>query len=148
MALAVGGKYDQRAEERYPAANIQFIVRYWRFHFQAENYTKRELEFKNWQTAYNVQVGFLPWQRRMMLAADFGQYIATDFENPPATIIAGTDLARQIGELQYRVAAHVYLWRDVFFATLVWRDRRLEPRPGETGIDVIQDARLLFTYRW
>jgi hypothetical protein len=148
VALAVGGKFDQRAEERYPGMNAQFIARYWRFHVQAESYTKRELVFRNWQTAYNVQLGFLPWQRRIMLAADFGQYLATDFEDPPANIIPGTDLARQIAELQYRAAMHVYLWRDVFFATLVWRDRRLEPPPGETGIQVAQDVRLMATYRW
>jgi hypothetical protein len=146
LAWAVGAKFDQRAQERYPAWNSQLIFRWWRFHLQSEYYGKRELVFKNWQNAYNVQLAFLPWQKRMLLAADFGQYLATNFEDPPTFI--GADLRRQLGELQYRAAMHVYLWRDVFFLTAIWRDRRVEPPPGETGIQVTQDARLLFTYRW
>jgi len=146
VALAVGGKYDQRAQERYPASNVQFIVRWRRLQFSAENYTKRELNFKNWQTAYNVQLGVLAVSKRLMLAADFGQYLATKFEDPPAVL--GYDLKRQIQELQYRAAAHVYLWRDVLFLTAIWRDRRLEPSAGQSGIQVMQDMRLLLTYRW
>jgi hypothetical protein len=122
------------------------VFRWWRFHLQGEYYGKRELVFKNWQNAYNVQLAFLAWQKRILLAADFGQYVATDFEDPPDFL--GADLRRQLGELQYRAAAHVYLWRDVFFLTAIWRDRRVEPPPTETGIQITQDARLLFTYRW
>jgi hypothetical protein len=146
IALALGAKFDQRAQERYPAANAQFILRWSRIMFSAENYSKRELVFKNWQTAYNLQLGILAWSKRLMVAGDFGQYFATDFENPPEFL--GADLRRQLGEMQYRAAVHLYLWRDVFYATAIWRDRRVEPRPGETGIDVQQDVRLLFTYRW
>ncbi len=146
VALAVGGKYDQRSQERYPATNVQFIVRWRRLQFSAENYTKRELVFKNWQTAYNVQLGVLAVSKRLMFAADFGQYLATKFEDPPAVL--GYDLRRQIQELQYRAAAHVYLWRDVLYLTAIWRDRRLEPPAGQTGIQVQQDLRLLLTYRW
>ena len=150
VALAVGGKYDQRAQERYPATNVQFIVRWRRLQFSAENYAKRELVFKNWQTAYNVQLGVLAVSKRLMFAGDFGQYIATPFENPPA--IPGYDLKRQLRELQYRAAAHVYLWRDVLYMTLIWRDRRIEPTQAQKddgkGIQVMQDLRLLLTYRW
>lgn len=146
VALAVGAKYDQRSQEKYPAGNVQFIVRWRRLQFSAENYTKRELVFKNWQTAYNVQLGVLAISKRLMLAADFGQYLATDFEQPPQVL--GYDLRRQIQELQYRGAAHVYLWRDVLFMTAIWRDRRVEPAAGETGVQVMQDARILLTYRW
>ncbi len=146
VALAVGGKYDQRSQERYPAGNVQFIVRWRRIQFSAESYTKREINFKNWQTAYNVQLGVLAVSKRLMFAGDFGQYLATEFENPPAVL--GNDLSRQRRELQYRVAAHVYLWRDVLYLTAIWRDRRLEPQPGDVGIELLQDARILMTYRW
>jgi hypothetical protein len=148
VALAVGGKYDQRAQERYPASNVQFIVRWRRLQFSAENYFKRELVFKNYQTAYNLQLGVLAVKKRLFFAADFGQYLTTNFERPPA--VPGYDLKRQREEMQYRVAAHVYLWRDVLFMTAIWRDRRVGPAlgTGDTGIDTIQDARLLLTYRW
>jgi hypothetical protein len=146
LAFAVGAKFDQRPQERYPAANVQAIFKWKRIILLAENYTKREIEFKNWQTAYNVQLGVLAWNKRLMLAGDFGQYLATDFEDPPE--MPGTDLRRQLRELQYRAAAHVYLWRDVFFATVIWRDRRLEPTEPRVGIQVAQDIRLLLTYRF
>lgn len=150
LSLAVGAKYDQRAQERYPAANVQMALLWRRLLLTAENYTKRELEFQNWQTAYNVQLGVLAISKRLMLAADFGQYLATDFEQQPEFL--GFDLRRQLQELQYRGAAHVYLWRDIFYASLVWRDRRIEPTPAQEadgeGIQVQQDLRLLFTYRW
>lgn len=146
LAFAVGAKFDQRPQERYPAANVQAIFKWKRIILLAENYTKRELVFKNWQTAYNVQLGVLPWAKRLMVAADFGQYLATDFEDPPEML--GADLRRQLRELQYRVAAHVYLWRDVFFLTAIWRDRRVEPSGNRVGIQVVQDLRLLLTYRF
>jgi hypothetical protein len=93
-------------------------------------------------------VGVLPWKKRLMLAGDFGQYYTTEFEDPPDFL--GSDLRRQLRELQYRVAAHVYLWRNVFFATLIFRDRRVEPNEtqGQRGIQTLQDLRLLLTYRW
>ncbi|MEX1362117.1 MAG: hypothetical protein AB1Z98_03275 [Nannocystaceae bacterium] len=148
LAVAVGAKYDQRSQERYPAANVQAVFRWRRLIMLAEGYGKRELNFQNWQVAYNVQVGVLPISKRLLLAADAGQYFTTDFENPPAEL--GSDLRRQLREFQYRAAAHVYLWRNVFFATLVWRDRRIEPNElqGQQGIQMLQDLRLLLTYRW
>ncbi len=148
LAVAVGAKYDQRAQERYPAANVQAIFRWRRLVWMAETYAKRELNFKNWQVAYNTQVGVLPWKKRLMIAGDIGQYFTTEFEQPPEFL--GSDLRRQLREFQYRAAAHVYLWRNVFFATLIWRDRRVEPNEaqGQVGIQKLQDLRLLLTYRW
>jgi hypothetical protein len=148
LALAVGAKYDQRAQERYPAANIQAVFRWRRIIVLAETYAKRELNFKNWQVAVNGQVGVLAIKKRLMFAGDAGTYVGTDFEDPPAFL--GSDLRRQLREFQYRAAAHVYLWRNVFFATLIFRDRRVEPNEaqGQAGVQVLQDLRLLLTYRW
>lgn len=148
LTVAAGAKYDQRAQERYPAANVQAIFRWRRVVLLAETYAKRELNFKNWQVAYNVQAGVLAVKKRLFFAGDAGQYIATEFQDPPAFL--GSDLRRQLREFQYRAAAHVYLWRQVFFATLVFRDRRVEPNEaqGQIGIQTTQDLRLLLTYRW
>jgi hypothetical protein len=148
LVVGAGAKYDQRAQERYPAANIQAIFRWRRIIVLAEAYGKRELNFKNWQVAVNGQVGVLAIKKRLMLAGDAGTYVGTNFEDPPAFL--GSDLRRQLREFQYRAAAHVYLWRNVFFATLIFRDRRVEPNEaqGQAGVQVMQDLRLLLTYRW
>jgi hypothetical protein len=148
LSVAVGAKYDQRAQERYPAANIQAVFRWRRLIILAEAYGKRELNFKNYQVAVNGQVGVLAVKKRLMFAGDAGTYVGTNFEDPPAFL--GSDLRRQLREFQYRAAAHVYLWRNVFFATLIFRDRRVEPNEaqGQSGIQKTQDLRLLLTYRW
>lgn len=148
FVVGVGAKYDQRAQERYPAVNVQAIFRWRRIIALVESYGKRELNFKNWQVAVNGQLGVLAIKKRLMLAGDAGTYVGTDFEDPPATL--GSDLRRQLREFQYRFAAHTFLWRNVFFATLIFRDRRIEPNEaqGQAGIQKLQDLRLLFTYRW
>ncbi len=149
FSLAIGAKYDQRSQERYPAVNLQAVFRYKRVIAMAEVYTKRELNFKNWQVAYNVQVGVLAIKHRLLFSADFGQYQATAFEAPPSDL--GSDLRRQLQELQYRVAAHIYLWRNVFLAQVVWRDRWVERAPSAQipdGVDRRSDLRVLLLYRF
>lgn len=149
FTLTFGAKYDQRAQERYPAVNVQSTIRYKRLIVLGEFYGKRELNFKNWQMAYNVQVGVLAVKRRLLLSADFGQYLSTPFEDPPEEL--GSDLRRQLQELQYRVAAHVYIWRNVFLAQIVWRDRWVERPPSAQipdGTDRRTDLRILLMYRF
>lgn len=149
FTLTLGAKYDQRAQERYPAFNAQSVFAWRRLILLGEVYGKRELNFKNWQVAFNVQAGVLAVKRRLLLAADFGQYLATDFEAPPAEL--GADLRRQLTELQYRMTAHAYLWRDVLVMSLVWRDRFVERAPSSQipeGTDRRADLRLLLMYRF
>lgn len=151
LSVAVGGKFDQRSQERYPAANIQTTFRYRRLILLGEVYGKREINFGSWQVAYNVQMGILPIKKRLLLAADFGQYLATPFERPPATL--GYDLRRQNQEMQYRVAAHVFLWRELFMLTLIWGDRRIRSSALIEGTEAAtvtknQDLRLVFQYRF
>jgi hypothetical protein len=149
LMLAVGAKYDQRSQERYPAANMQLVFSWKRLIMGAEAYGKRELNFKNWQLAFNVQVGVLAVKRRLLLAADFGQYLATPFEAPPDEL--GSDLRRQLQELQYRVVAHIYLWRNVVLAQVVWRDRFVERAPSAVipdGTDRRSDLRIMLLYRF
>ncbi|MBA3548146.1 MAG: hypothetical protein H0T76_16815 [Nannocystis sp.] len=149
LAIAVGAKYDQRAQERYPAANIQATFRYRRLILLAEAYGKRELNFGSSQIAYNIQLGVLPIKKRLLLTGDFGQYLASPFEKPPAEL--GYDLRRQNQEMQYRAAAHVFLWRELFMLTLLWSDRRVRTSALSTAAAVVtkqQDLRLVFQYRF
>ena len=151
LAIAVGGKYDQRPQERYPAANIQATFRYRRLILLGEVYGKRELNFGSWQAAYNLQAGVLAVKKRLLLTGDFGQYLASPFENPPAEL--GYDLRRQNQEMQYRAAAHVFLWRELFMLTLIWGDRRIRSSALIEGTEAAtvtknQDLRLVFQYRF
>lgn len=152
FVLSVGGKYDQRPQERYPAVNLQTTFRYRRLIILGEVYGKRELNFGSWQLAYNVQAGILAVKKRLLLAGDFGQYLTTPFERPPTEL--GYDLRRQQQEMQYRVAAHVYLWRELFMLSLLWSDRRVrtsnlvENNREQPTVTTNQDVRVVFQYRF
>jgi hypothetical protein len=145
------GKFDQRPQERYPAVNVQATFRYRRLVLLGEVYGKRELNFGSWQAAYNAQVGVLAIKKRLLLAGDFGQYLATPFERPPADL--GYDLRRQNQEMQYRAAAHVFLWRELFMLTLLYADRRVLTTNIVDGVDMPvlsknKDLRLIFQFRF
>lgn len=120
LGLQFGAKYDQRAQERYPAFNLNATLRTGPFIAIAEGYLKRELEFESWQYAYNVQVGFLAIKKTLLLAADIGSYIATEMKNPPQTV--ETDIKKQKDELQWRVGAHWYFWRNIGVLSLLYDD--------------------------
>lgn len=151
LAFSLGVKYDQRPQERYPALNVQGVFRWKRLSLAAEAYGKRELVFKNWQLAYNIQFGVLAVKKRLLFGADFGQYIATNFESPPASL--SYDLRRQLQESAARVTANVFLWRDVFYASVFYGYRLVELSPADqevygTDFQNVQEAKLVFTYRF
>ena len=129
LGITVGAKYDQRAQEIYPALNVAGVLRSGRFLLSAESYAKYELAFGSAQASYNVMGGFLVWPKHVYLAADFGQYVASELEKPPE--IFQTDLRRQRNELMWRFAAHWYVWRNVGVLSLVLRDRYLGARVAD-----------------
>ena len=51
------------------------MIRYRRFILLGETYIKRVLDWNFWQVAYNVQLGALVIPKRLLVAADFGEYI-------------------------------------------------------------------------
>ena len=49
------------------------------------------------------------------------------------------------------MAAHIYIWRNVFLAQIVWRDRWVERAPSTQipdGTDRRTDLRILLMYRF
>lgn len=127
LSLLVGGKYEQRAGERFPAANLLTLFRWNRITASLEAYGKRELEFKTWQASYNAMVGVLIVPRWIFLAADFGEFRATNFKNLPAVIDSalGSELKRIRGEREWRVALHLYVWRTNGIVSLLYVDNVL-----------------------
>jgi len=146
LAIQTGAKYDVRAQERYMAFNTLAIFRWKRLALAAENYTKREFNFKSWQTAYNVRAGFLLLPRRLLLGADFGQYLPGEMEEPPELL--ETDLKRQLGETQWRVALHWYFWRNVGVATLMYSDKKVKSADDDGEEVHDRSARLVVQYRF
>jgi len=146
LGVAVGGKYDQRAQERYAAANLSLVFRSGRFVLLAENYSKKEFEFDSFQTAYVVQVGFLAIPKRLLLAADFGQYLPGKMSKPP--VQEQTDLLRQNKETQWRAAAHVYLVRNIGLLSVLYTNRNVANAKDGLPDNVEQTVRLEAQYRF
>ena len=145
LAFRVGAKYDQRAQERYPAANLSAVWRWNRMILLSEVYGKRELNFGSWQMAYNATLGVLVWPKHVMLAADVGQFMASEFDNPPETL--ETDLRKIKNELRWRVAAHYYFWSNIGIATLLYTDATIETPAGEPS-EREQELRLVAQFRF
>jgi hypothetical protein len=146
LAIAIGGKYDQRAQERYPAANVHIAVRRSRIVVLSEFYMKRELEFGSWQYSYNVTAGFLVLPKRLMVAADFGQYKAGDMDDPPDQV--ETDIKKQRNETQWRVAAHLYFWQNIGVASVLYSDRKLSPIEDGGEEQRAREIRIVAQYRF
>ena len=124
LEVRVGAKYDQRAQERYPALNARLVAKHGRGVFTAETYLKYEQEFGSTQTAFNVKGGVLVWPERLMVAADFGQVLATPYETLPDEL--ETDIRKIRDERQWRVAIHYFFWSNIGVASLVYKDRWLD----------------------
>jgi len=148
LTATLGVKYDERPVERFPALNFQSTFRYRRFVLTGETYLKRELEFEQNQYAYNVQVGFLVVPKLLLVAADFGEYLTGDFGKPPDPNNIPEDLARQLQETQFRAAAHVFLWKNILMASVLFSDRTVDPRPGETEDQKFRELKAVASYRF
>ena len=150
LAFSVGGKYDQRAQERYPAVNVQGVLRYDRFVLMGEVYAKRELEFESTQYAYNVSAGVLVWPKTFLLAADFGEYIAGDLDNPPDDLRAdlGDEIRRQRDERQWRLGLHWYAYKNTGLLSALYKNREVKSgRITDDGFKE-QEAQLVASYRF
>lgn len=134
FGLVVGAKYDQRAAERYPAANLQLLWRYNRFLVRAEAYGKRELAYGAWQAAWNIQTSILIVPETLMFAADYGQFVSSEFED---TADYGT-VDRPLDELQFRAALHWFWYRNIGLMSLMYSETHVEENPDSPADPTIE----------
>jgi hypothetical protein len=122
LAASLGGKFEQREQERFPAVHAQAVFRYGLFSAQVESYNKAELNFGALSTANYVQLGFLLWPEWFFLAADVGQFGTTGFgelDNYGIPSAGQVDeslipnaVKRNRGTIQARGALHWFFWRQ------------------------------------
>ncbi|MEE2961717.1 MAG: hypothetical protein VYA34_13310 [Myxococcota bacterium] len=148
LSLRFGVKYDQRAGERYPAINTAVVFRWKRLVFEAENYTKRELNWGAWQSASRAEFGILLWPKRLMLGFDVGGFLASEFEQNPDSE-AEHELKKIRNELQARVALHYYFWSNIglvsaMFSEHYYGDQLLGSEAGKTE----REMRLVAQFRF
>lgn len=146
VAVRLGAKYDQRAQERYPAINAGLTARHGRFVFSFEDYYKRELNFGSIQNAYNVTLGALVIKKKLMVAADFGQFLASDFTNPPEQL--QTDLKKIRDETQWRAALHYYFRGNIGLLSLIYSDHYLAANEAGKDNERKHSIKLVAQYRF
>lgn len=124
LSLLVGGKWDQRATERFPAAHGLMVFKYGRFLMLFEDYFKYSLDFGgSLQNAFNVTASFLIWPKHLTLAADFGMYMAEDYDDLPADDADGPATFDE--EWSARVALHWWWYRNIGLLTVLFRETHI-----------------------
>ncbi|MAT29816.1 MAG: hypothetical protein CMN29_33615 [Sandaracinus sp.] len=125
LGMLIGGKWDQRADERYPAANALLVFKHSYFLFRFENYFKYSLDFGgSVQNAFNAQLSVLLYPRWLMFAADFGMYRGGDFDEDELPTEGGPQQPRN--EWQARAALHLWWYRNIGLLSLLYTERHLE----------------------
>jgi hypothetical protein len=121
IATLVGGRFDQRPDERYVAWNAFAILRYWRFLIRAEHYGRYILDADGIHTAWNVQLSFLIWPRTLMFAADVG---SSNYPLRPFLLDsmgAPTMTESPVMEaFQFRAAVHWFYFRQIGILSLLY----------------------------
>ncbi len=120
VAVALGGKFEQREQERFPAVHGVGVFRYGLFSLQAESYNKAELNFGALSTANYLQVGVLLWPEWFFVAADVGHFLTSPFgelenygvEVPGDVVNPPNQLKRNRNQIQARAALHWFFWRQ------------------------------------
>lgn len=141
LSVTFGAKYDQRSLERYPAANVNATFKWRNLIVLGESNVKREMDFKSIHTSYNLKVGYLVIPKKLLIAADYGEFIAIDKGTAP-------DDLNPEQERQYRAAAHYYLWRNIVVGSLFFSHRNLAPVNPIDGDIITQELKASMSYRF
>ncbi|MBM4342436.1 MAG: hypothetical protein FJ100_03545 [Deltaproteobacteria bacterium] len=142
----IGAKFDQRAQERYPAFNANIVLRTGRLYGQAEVYGKKSLDFEALTYAWNVQLGFLAVPKKLMLAADYGNLVAGKMKNLPANL--DPMLTKQVDQWQFRTAAHWYVYRNIGLVSALVRISETANAKDPTSPIQEREALLSAQYRF
>ena len=135
VAFALGAKYENREQERFPAVHGVGIFRHGLFSAQVESYNKAEINFGALQTANYLQLGFLVWPETFFVAADVGHFYTSAFGElsnygipvAGAAIDVPGALKRSRSEVQARLALHWFFWRQNGVMSLRYTFDQIDP---------------------
>jgi len=138
LAFALGGKYEQREAERFPAAHAVAVYRNGIFAVTGESYSKAELNYGSLQTANYLQVGALIVPEWFFFAADVGHFYnaglgklteVTGIETEGDVAALPNALRRQQNQFQARAALHWFFWRQNGVMTARYSYTNADPIP-------------------
>jgi len=144
MAVSLGGKWDQRAVERFVAWNAFFVTRYSRFVFTVEHYGKQEFTLGSFSPSFVAQLGVLIIPKLLLLSGDIGGFYpqAPDCERVDRATdmntcgYASDTIRRPLQEFQWRLGAHLYWYKNIALASLVYTNRTIEANPDRLDAPV------------
>jgi len=144
LGLLIGGKWDQRATERFPAANALLSFRYSILQLSIENYFRYVLDFGgSVQNAWNAAVSLLLVPRHLVFAVDAGMYTAADFDELPDSD------PQPLDQLQFRAALHWYWYRNIGLLSLLYSETHNEDIPDrDDDPEVEREIRLEAQFRF
>ena len=147
FGMQLGGKWDQRANERFPAANAMLIFKYGPFLIRAEDYFKYSIDFgTSLQNAFNVQVSYLIWPKNLLFAADFGMYQAEAYSDLPDDSGDGPRTFRN--QLQFRGALHWWWYRNIGLLSLLYSETHYDDDNDASTEDIERLLRLEVQFRY
>ncbi len=136
FGMLLGGMYDVRPRERYPAFNGYVLFKYDRLLLRAESYTKYVIDYGGaFQWSWNAQTSVLVVPRTLMLAADVGQFYSQDFEPNDAF---GGSLRRPLDHFEWRAAMHWYWYRNIGVLSLLYREAHIEDNPDRSDDETLE----------
>ncbi|MCP4499806.1 MAG: hypothetical protein GY822_07575 [Deltaproteobacteria bacterium] len=122
--ISLGVRHDARTAELFQATNLSMQLRWGPLLVKNETFAKYEHNFGTFQSATNITVGLLAIPKWLMLGFDAGGFLPGEMGTPPAADYRyTTGLRRQRGELQWRAAAHLYIYRNIGILSAVVTDQ-------------------------
>ncbi len=145
VAVVAGARFDQRASERFIAEHLLLHVRYSHFLLHAEAFHRYVLDYQAQQVAWNATLSVLLVPRYLMAAADIGSFNRLDaYQGGPPT---GITPPQEV--LQWRVALHYFLFRNVALLGIMYRELRREHDPANLlAADIEREIRLETRFRY
>jgi hypothetical protein len=145
VGVSIGGKWEQREQERFPALHALVGLRWGILESVFESYSKAEINYGALQIGNYLRVGLLAWPEVLFLSADVGHFYTSAFGE--LTKVTGIETAadvsrlpnslrRQRNEIQARTAAHWYFWRQNGVLSLRYLFDITDPRLSAQGAPV------------
>jgi hypothetical protein len=149
VAVLVGGKYDQRAAERFIGLNTTAVLQYWHFTLRAESYSALILDDPMtipFQTGFNVMLCALLAKRLFVLCGDAtGYYQPIDYSMGPPN---DPTFRNQRETFMWRTAFHWYVFRNTGMLSVMYREQYNEMDPNPRRFETERQLRLEARFRF
>jgi hypothetical protein len=145
VGISLGGKWEQREQERFPAMHALVGLRWGILETAFESYSKAEVNYGALQMGNYLRVGVLAWPEVLFFSADAGHFYSTAFGE--LTKITGiqtagdpsqlpSSLRRQTNVIQTRLAGHWFFWRQNGILSTRYQFDMTDPRLSPQGTPV------------